>query len=969
MIHPKRIRVEYLKGSGKFPVVIDIRKPQITWNVEGDKEQTAYQVRAVGSAGTCFDSGKVESREMKCVLDAEFQSREVVDVEVRLWGRENAAALEDKIQFEMGLLHEDDWTAKWINPETEIPDSGKERPASYLKKTFNLEQIPEKARLYATAHGIYQVYINGKEVQGFVLAPGTSEYVQRLQYQTYDVTGLLKKGENTIMAVVGNGWWRGTTTYDGVKNGWGNDVAFLAQLEADGKCVCMTEETWMATQEGPVRESDLMMGEIYDASRNLVIEKYVDSECQRSAEEANCIGEKYWHCVKTADFGCSNLVCSNCPPVLEHEYFTPKLLITPKGETVLDFGQNIAGYIEFDMECKEGEVWKFTHFETLDADGNFCNSNFQSTNFYCAQEIIYKAKAGRNHFKAFGTFMGFRYVKVEKLDELECLGKTKAADEGGNNLADKEVINERGNRKNSLQELGDIVPENFKAHAVYSDLEILANFQCGNPLVNQLYHNALWSIKGNLIDIPTDCPTREKSGFTGDLVTYIHTFQYLMEAYPMVRKFIENQAASQGENGCVKQIVADCRPMGAIDGAAGWSDSFEILPWKLGQRYNDYRVFYDNFEQIQKWMKFCIDRAASETRPENQSNPWKDYLYDTGFHWGEWAEPGADCMEELMYSGTHGNPEAATAYLAQGCEIMAEEVKRLENIQETVCNHSNQKVAAQNVNLAHETVVYQEIAQNAKKAYQCAFLADGIPVSAGYEKWKKDGGSAHWGNNTDVFSAVLHEPEHISEERKPSERMCRYIRPIALNLVSEEEKQKLADQLDQLVKAKNYCLNTGFLTTHELCRALSDYGHTETAYRLLLNEKCPGWLYSVKSGATTVPENWDAYGKDGSRNASFNHYSYGSIVGWLMDTAAGIRLKDGRITIAPKTSRELGFVNCRYQSPFGEICSSWRYQKKLEKCQIYCQFQIPDNCEAEICLENGEKYQVGPGSYKFSYTE
>ena len=331
--------------------------------------------------------------------------------------------------------------------------------------------------------------------------------------------------------------------------------------------------------------------------------------------------------------------------MLEHEYFTPKLLITPKGETVLDFGQNIAGYIEFDMECKEGEVWKFTHFETLDADGNFCNSNFQSTNFYCAQEIIYKAKAGRNHFKAFGTFMGFRYVKVEKLDELECLGKTKAADEGGNNLADKEVINERGNRKNSLQELGDIVPENFKAHAVYSDLEILANFQCGNPLVNQLYHNALWSIKGNLIDIPTDCPTREKSGFTGDLVTYIHTFQYLMEAYPMVRKFIENQAASQGENGCVKQIVADCRPMGAIDGAAGWSDSFEILPWKLGQRYNDYRVFHDNFEQIQKWMKFCIDRAASETRPENQSNPWKDYLYDTGFHWGEWAEPGADCME------------------------------------------------------------------------------------------------------------------------------------------------------------------------------------------------------------------------------------------------------------------------------------------------------------------------------------
>ena len=583
--------------------------------------------------------------------------------------------------------------------------------------------------------------------------------------------------------------------------------------------------------------------------------------CCNDDKKKNSAEKIHWHSVKTADFDYSNLVCANCPPVLEHESFTPKLLITPKGETVLDFGQNIAGYIEFDMEYEEGEVWKFTHFETLDADGNFCNSNFQSTNFYCAQEIIYKAKAGRNHFKVFGTFMGFRYVKVEKLDE-------------------------NGKSKDQFQKPINAVPDNFKAHAVYSDLEILTDFQCGNPLVNQLYHNALWSIKGNLIDIPTDCPTREKSGFTGDLVTYIHTFQYLMEAYPMVRKFIENQAAGQGENGCVKQIVADCRPMGAIDGAAGWSDSFEILPWKLGQRYNDYRVFHDNFEPIEKWMKFCIDRTESETRSENESNPWKKYLYDTGFHWGEWAEPGVDCMEELMYSGTHGNPEVATAYLAQGCEIMAEEAKRLENMQETACNYSDQKVETQNVNLAHETVGYQEIAQYAKKAYQTAFLAEGVPISAGYEKWKADGGSAHWGNNTDVFSAVLHEPKLVSDEPKPSERMCRYIRPIALNLVSEEEKQRLADQLDQLVKEKQYCLNTGFLTTHELCRTLSDYGHTDTAYRLLLKEECLGWLYSVKCGATTVPENWDAYGKDGSRNASFNHYSYGSIVGWLMDTAA-----------------------------------------------------------------------------------
>lgn len=1013
MIQAKRIRVEYLKGSGEFPTVLDIRKPQVTWNVEGAKIQRAFQVKAVGNKGTCFDSGKVESREMKCILDVDFQSREMVQVEVRLWGEDElttpkANGLVEKVDlnskmnqhpganskgicFEMGLLTARDWKAAWINPETETPDFSKERPASYLKKNFTLDTLPEKARLYATAHGIYQVFVNGKEVKGFVLAPGTSEYVQRLQYQTYDVTPLLQKGENTITAIVGNGWWRGTTTYDGVKNGWGENVAFLAQLEADGAVVCITDETWQATQDGPVRESDLMMGEVYDAGRE---------------NETN----KHWHNVKLADWGYDNLVCSNCPPVLEHECFSPEIITSPKGEVILDFGQNLAGYMEFDMDCKDGEIWKFTHGETLDAEGNFCNSNFQSTNFYCAQEIIYRTKAGRNHFKAFGTFMGFRYVKVEMLDSMVPLGSCGQCngDKAVPGLYEKDGEEGYGKNEAACKEIANhITSANFRAHAVYSDLEILTDFQCGHSLVNQLYHNALWSIKGNLIDIPTDCPTREKSGFTGDLVTYIHTFQYLMGAYPMVRKFIENQAASQGENGCVKQIVADCRPMGVIDGAAGWSDSFEILPWKLGQRYNDYRVFDDNYADIQKWMKFCIDRAASETKPENEDNPLKEYFYDSGFHWGEWAEPGADCMEELMYSGAHGNPEVATAYMAQGCAIMAEEAERLQRVnradlqtvqtQECETNKTTGSLimetsghAAGTSERIQDPVNYKEVSEKAKKAYETAFIKEGVPVSAGYEKWKSAGGSAHWGNNTDVFSAVLHEPERMPETEEPSKRMCRYIRPIALDLVDQETKQKLADQLNQLVEKSDYCLNTGFLTTHELCRTLSDNGYTETAYKLLLNEKCPGWLYSVKCGATTVPENWDAYGKDGSRNASFNHYSYGSVVGWLMDTAAGIRLKNGKITIAPKTSKELGFVNCSYQSPFGEIRSSWKYERTeknilqevrnngqhientvlnngQKKYLISCQFQVPDNCEAEICLENGENHLVGPGVYNFEY--
>lgn len=421
----QRIRIEHMRN----PLGIDVKQPLVSWNGADGIRQVSYRVKAMGSLGTTYDSGMVKSSEMQTRIPAEFKSRERVAVSVLL-NEEEEGAQEVNAFFEMGLGEAGDWKAKWINPEEEVPDKDGLRPASYLRKRFVISDLTgeNSARLYATAHGVYNIYINGKHVDGFVMAPGVSEYNNLLQYQTYDVTELLQEGENEILAVLGNGWWRGTVTYDGFKNTFGEDVALLAQLELNGRIICMSDDTWEANQDGPLRDTDNMQGEVYDAVREL--------------SDAN------WHPVQTADFGYENLRSSNCPYATEHETFKPTLLVTPRGEKVLDFGQNIAGYIGFDIKAHEGEQYCFSHGETLDGDGNFTIDNFQSCNYISRQEIRYTCKEGRNVYRPTNTFMGFRYVKVEGMEQIN--------------------------------------PEDFTAYAVYTDLEETLRFSCGHELVNQL---------------------------------------------------------------------------------------------------------------------------------------------------------------------------------------------------------------------------------------------------------------------------------------------------------------------------------------------------------------------------------------------------------------------------------------------------------------------------------------------------
>ena len=331
---------------------------------------------------TVFDTGKVSGDEMQICYDGKVKSRMQVVISVFVWDENDIESPEvGETKFEFALLNQTDFKAKWINPELTGSDTDLRKNASYLKKEFYVprEELQNDAlgRIYATSHGIYVIYLNGKKVEGCVLAPGTTEYESRLAYQTYDISSYLVEGDNTIEVVLGDGWYRGCNGNGGVRNVFGTDVALWLQMEVDGKVLVISDNSWLASQDGPIGFNDIQLGERVDARR-------VPS---------------YHHGVKEVNFGTDNFICSNTFPVVEKERFSAKLLSTPNGKQVLDFGQNMAGYISFSVNAKEGQKIRLTFGEYLDWDGNFSDENFHTIGRKeeLHQVVEYICKEGRNN--------------------------------------------------------------------------------------------------------------------------------------------------------------------------------------------------------------------------------------------------------------------------------------------------------------------------------------------------------------------------------------------------------------------------------------------------------------------------------------------------------------------------------------------------------------------------------------------
>lgn len=841
-MHAINLQTEHLTN----PIGIDSVKPYLSWNCQNGKYQTAYEIEAISGGAVVWKTGRVETQDMHAVYDGSLTGRQRITWKIRLWDENNVVGEWSEAYFEMGLTTPSDWKAMWINPEL-VCDPKLHKPASYLRKSFVLPQDTnrENVRLYITAHGLYEAWINGNRVGDFVLAPGSYDYSKRLAYQTYDVTDLICDGENQIQVIIGDGWYRSVSGVDGDRNLYGEDVALLFQLEADGNVLCVSDESWIASQDGPIRENDMQQGEVIDA---------------RITEPIN------FHEVKTESFSKENLFCSNCVQIKEMERFEGKITKTPNGETVIDFGQNIAGYIEFTLNAKSGDTIVLTHGETLDEKGNFTQENFQDRKRHkeggTNQRVTYTCRDGVNHYKTTFSIWGFRYAKIETAIDLS--------------------------------------DARFTSIAVYSEMKELGTFSCGDTMVNKLVKNSMWSQKSNFCDVPTDCPTRERAAWTGDMGVFAHTGLYFMDCYTIIRKWLKECKLAQYDDGRVSNIAPrNNNPSffsGLLAGSVGWGDACIIVPYTLYKRYGDISILEDNYEMMKKWYGYLEKRAKKAPMSllkRLKRFPYRKYTIETGIDYGEWCEPDVESTSAMRTP----QGKVATAFFAYSGKMLAE--------------------IAEILGKDAEAKYYLEVSEKATKAWRFIATENG---------------------------------------RICSDRQADYVRAIAFGLLDKEETNQAAADLNELVKRNDYHLNTGFLSTPNLCRVLAENGYVDTAYRLLLQDTQPSWLYEVKKGATTIWERWDGVNEKGEVKASLNHYSYGAVCGWLFDGVCGIKVIDKEIIISPHPCELLENASATYNSPVGMVESSWKYDNgKLSYC-----VKIPANTKAKFVYPNGNEIILEP---------
>ena len=561
-------------------------QPRFSWQLISSKRnvlQTAYEVR-VGhdmsslAKGTSlvWNSGKIGSDSTVHVVykGSPLQSGIQYFWQVRVWDNSGESSKwSEPATFQMALLHVDDWKANWIEPG--FVEDTISRPTPLFRKEFKAGKKIQSATAYITAHGMYEAFINGKRIGDYYLTPGWTSYKKRLQYQTYDVTDLLNQGSNTIAMGLGSGWYRGHLAWSGNKNVWGKDIALLFQLDivyADGTKESVVSDGSWKTTTGSITYSEIYDGEIIDARK------------QRTGWRNSGYDDTKWTGVVVKEYDKANLVATQNEPVKKHETFVPvKIITTPHGEKVIDFGQNLVGWVMVKAKGNAGDSIKISHAEVLDKNGNFYTENLRAAK---AEAVYVLRGEGEETFEPHFTFFGFRYIKIEGFP-------------------------------------GEIKPENFTAVALYSDMQPTGSFTCSDPLINQLQHNIQWGQKGNFLDVPTDCPQRdERLGWTGDAQVFSRTASFNMNVNNFFAKWLKDVAADQDAHGMVPFVIPNVLGPNA-GGSTGWADVCTIIPWNMYLAYGDKNILAQQYSSMKAWVDYMTSKSKND-------------LWNTGFHFGDW---------------------------------------------------------------------------------------------------------------------------------------------------------------------------------------------------------------------------------------------------------------------------------------------------------------------------------------------
>lgn len=893
------------------PLGIDCT-PYFSWMLESDVPDTmqaSYHIQLLEENGSVvWDSGTVDS---DCNTYIPYPGDLLKSRHIYQWtvtvtdnhGQQDSASA----QFETAFLNQTDWAASWIKAPMRRRKGkagfGKQDPATLFRRAFVTTEKPVKARLYATCHGAYESSINGRRISDRTFAPEHTVYEKYLCYQTYDVTDFIQTGDNVLGFYVGDGWYHCPQALPNMKK---IEAAhcLLFQLEltyADGTVTQILSDEEVKASYGPIRSSDLYAGELYDATLEI--------------ENWDCPGfdDQVWKACKPIRFTYDNLVAQYGEAVKTvKELPVQQVLKSPKGEYILDFGQVIAGRLKLQINAPRGTKITLDHCEVLDKEGNFFNNIMGAGGVGkgCDQRDVYISNGKKAVYEPHFTYHGFRYVRVDGME---------------------------------------IAPETVTACVLSTEKENIGTFRTSDARLNRLYENIRWSQTANMLSIPTDCPQREKAGWTGDMLVYAKTALHNEDCTAFFTRWLKNMACDQDEYGIIPMVVPQdgAYPMtgkfiqlsygekGSAN-SSGWGDAAVVVPYSMYQVTGNTAILQQQYECMKGWCDYIIRQAANKKPKHSTLAPEiENYLWDTGYHYGEWLIPsqnenGMDMknLKQIM--------AASACYTAPifGWNSVQTFAKIAGILAENTTGSSALcvKDSSSADRYAKDAAYYQEIADKMKLAFQKGVIrADGS---------------------------------------MPSDLMGAYVLPIYFDLVPEQWKETFAANLVSSIEKNGMRMDTGFLGTPYLLDALCKIGRMDLAYALLWQDKKPSWLYEVDCGGTTIWENCYGYDADGNPGRlSFNHYAFGCVADWIFRNLGGIDTDQPgykHLIIAPKPDGKLTSVSRTFRTMQGLTQVHWKIAEESGQQIFTLSVCVPCNTTATVILPDGATHEVESGSYEFT---
>ena len=881
------------------PRGIDAARPRLSWQVQSPlrgERQSAYQIMVADSPrklaegrGNVWDSGKVLSGRTVAIRygGPVLASGRVCFWKVRVWDKDGKPSPDSApALWQMGLLRTSDWRASWISAATprDTKDNGLILPpCPYLRKTFTLDRPVKRATLYATARGLYALSVNSKRVGNAVFAPGWTDYTKRIAYQTYDVTGRLHVGANTLNAVLGDGWYGGYVGFSRRRDLYGDRPQFLAQLVveyADGsRRMVLTDGSWRGAV-GPLLHSDFLQGETYDARRTPSGWHPVVVQSAAPRLKQTDVTARLRALVQNDSLS----VVANNKIAGDPAYLTPKrlrvdytlggvahtqavaedatLTIPGPGETPgpLVLKRAIYGALGEptsppNLVAQVGPPVRVTqHLRprrvTRPAPGTYLYDLGQNMVGWARLKV--KGPAG--------TAVRLRFGEILNPDGTLYTTNLRSA-----RATDTYILNGRGVETwephftfHGFRYVevtgypGKPGSDAVTGCVVGSDMPPAGRFVCSQLMVNKLQHNIVWGQRGNFLSVPTDCPQRdERLGWMGDAQIFARTATYNRDVAAFYEKWMDDVDDAQSPQGGFSDVSP--RLVDGSDGAPAWGDAGIIVPWTVYQAYGDTGIVSAHWRAMTRWLGYITSVNPDGLWVKRRNNDF-----------GDWLSIAADTPKDVL----------GTAYYAYDASLMARMARALGR--------------------TSEAARYDALFGHIKSAFDTAYVSP-------------DG-------------------------RVKGDTQTAYVLALRFNLLPAALRPLAAQHLVADIAAKNNHLSTGFVGVGYLCPVLTETGHNDVAYRLLLNDTFPSWGYSIRQGATTIWERWDGYTKekgfqDPGMN-SFNHYSLGSVGQWLYQDVAGIDTDPSQpgfahILIHPHPGPGLTQARAVYDSIRGPISCAW----------------------------------------------